>query len=356
MMDIKASTVQKSAAKSKFAAQNPDAIPSHKDIILEAKKEGVHHDERLNNSLVANQGLNNKADFLSSAPEINTYYPNFPLDRVVMISQPRKKLDLGTCVDLAKSATSNTQDGAPLYEHPVTAWYRESDKKMVIKNGHRRTTGAMECNWETINLIVVEKQSEPERSFDQVIDNIQVESMDAFDVAFQFNQWHEELGYSYSEIAKKLSISKTSVSNYITLAKMPRHIIDFGLLYLSDDVGAYVALSKLYKLDAAVADEFIVECTKTEIFSRKLVNKVISETKVNLASGKKSVDNNKPIEQVLFEKPTFSDLKNAFTKVSNDVPKDAEVWIETSNGSREVLKSFSIEDTENGLKVVICTD
>lgn len=318
--------------------------PSHNEIVAEAINSiPVPHAERAETKDTEDPAPVPHAEQVAEwPPEEHTYIQDCPIEKVIMIGQPRKKVDKDTCLELARSVSLFSEEGNPLYEQPITAWYWEERDALVVKHGHRRTTGAMADNWKTINVVVVPKQDEVERSFDQVIDNIHAEEMNPFDLGRQFKEWHDA-GYSYAAIAEKLGKSKTRVASYVSLAKMPDYIIDFGLLYLSDDVDAYLELHKLHKLDERAAREFVDECIKAEHFTRKLIKWTLKRVQ-DKKQGKKSSPKSFHLDHVYsVKKPTVNSLSLKLKALSDDGHKDVEIGIKGRDGNVQPISAYSIK-------------
>jgi hypothetical protein len=269
----------------------------------------------------------------------------------MMIDQPRKEIDVELCKQLADSVSTYTDEGAPLYEHPVSGWYCPERDKVVIKNGGRRTTGAIACNWKTINLITVESQDELERSFDQVLDNLHVESMNPFDVAYKFLAWNNE-GYSFTQIAERLGMSKSRVASFIALAKMPSYLVDFGMLYLSNDVDAYGLLSKLDKINHEAALKVVNQCKETKIFNRGIASKALKEEKSKNVTNAIPTQAPTKIVATSYSRPTISVLNNAFDKLSKEGHNDTPVFFKDSTGEIREMADCKVEMTEDGPRVI----
>mgnify|MGYP005991543439 CR=1 FL=1 len=347
MKQIKATTMARAAAKAKDSEG-----PSHEEIMAEAANdtgtETVPHAER-------SGGLQE----VVWPPEVNTYLPACPMDKIITIGQPRKRINDETCLELASSVNLYTPDGEPLYEQPITAWYWEEKDKLVVKHGHRRSHGASLEGWKTINLVVVEKQGKLERSFDQVVDNIHSEEMNPFDLGAQFKLWHDE-GYSYSKIADRLKKagnkggSKTRVASYVTLAKMPQYIIDFGMLYLSDDVDAYVELNKLHKIDEKAAARVIDVAIDSEHFNRKVASEALKHAKKmkNLENPKVVQPNYQDFVDYSVQSSTTRTLNNTMNKLAKDGHDETPIVIKDKDGILRKLTKLKVITDEGKPQII----
>jgi ParB family transcriptional regulator, chromosome partitioning protein len=131
--------------------------------------------------------------------------------------QPRMKFDDQTIEGLARSIRESG------IVQPVVVVPEEDHYKIIV--GERRWRAAQKAGLKKIPVLIrnVPKEKQLEIS---LIENIHREELNPLEIAQAYQRLIEEQKYTQQELAEKVGMDRTSVTNYLRLLKLPREIQD----------------------------------------------------------------------------------------------------------------------------------
>ena len=131
--------------------------------------------------------------------------------------QPRMKFDDQTIEGLARSIRESG------IVQPVIVVPEEDHYKIIV--GERRWRAAQKAGLKKIPVLIrnVPKEKQLEIS---LIENIHREELNPLEIAQAYQRLIEEQKYTQQELAEKVGMDRTSVTNYLRLLKLPREIQD----------------------------------------------------------------------------------------------------------------------------------
>lgn len=136
--------------------------------------------------------------------------------------QPRLRFDSKSIEELAQSIK---ESGVlqPLLVVPDGENY-----KIIV--GERRWRAAQKAGLKKIPVLIrsIPRERQPEVS---LVENLHREDLNPLEVALVYKRMIEELNYSQQDIADRIGMDRTSVTNYLRLLTLPRVVQD----YLSQD-------------------------------------------------------------------------------------------------------------------------
>ncbi len=139
-----------------------------------------------------------------------------PIDRIVPNkTQPRQKMDEKSIAELASSIK-----GKGLLQ-PIIL--RRKEKGYEIIAGERRFRAAVMAGLREVPAIIKDVD-EKEALEIALIENLQREDLNPIEVAIVYERFVEEFGYTHEELSNKMSVDRSSVSNFIRLLKLPKWI------------------------------------------------------------------------------------------------------------------------------------
>lgn len=129
--------------------------------------------------------------------------------------QPRTKFDDQTIEGLAQSIRESG------VVQPVVVVPEEDHYKIIV--GERRWRAAQKAGLRKIPVLIrnIPKDKQLEIS---LIENIHREELNPLEIAQAYQRLIEEQKYTQQELAEKVGMDRTSVTNYLRLLKLPREI------------------------------------------------------------------------------------------------------------------------------------
>jgi len=132
--------------------------------------------------------------------------------------QPRFKFDPKSIDELARSIK---ESGViqPIVVVPDGESYR-------IIVGERRWRAAQRAGLKKIPVLIrsIPRERELELS---LMENLHRENLNPLEVGRVYQRMIQELGYTQEEIAERVGLDRTSVTNYLRLLTLPREVLDF---------------------------------------------------------------------------------------------------------------------------------
>lgn len=131
-------------------------------------------------------------------------------------NQPRKRFDYDELENLAQSIRENG------ILQPITVRKRE-DKKYELVSGERRLRAARLVGMVKIPSIVINIDDKNSAMF-SIIENLQRQSLDFFEEAEAIEKLVGEYAMSREEVAQKLGLAPSTVSNKLRILRLPEEM------------------------------------------------------------------------------------------------------------------------------------
>lgn len=131
-------------------------------------------------------------------------------------NQPRKRFDYDELENLAQSIRENG------ILQPITVRKRE-DKKYELVSGERRLRAARLVGMVKIPSIVINIDDKNSAMF-SIIENLQRQSLDFFEEAAAIEKLVGEYSMSREEVAQKLGLAPSTVSNKLRILRLPEEM------------------------------------------------------------------------------------------------------------------------------------
>ena len=131
-------------------------------------------------------------------------------------NQPRKRFDYDKLENLAQSIRENG------ILQPITVRKRE-DKKYELVSGERRLRAARLVGMVKIPSIVINIDDKNSAMF-SIIENLQRQSLDFFEEAEAIEKLVGEYAMSREEVAQKLGLAPSTVSNKLRILRLPEEM------------------------------------------------------------------------------------------------------------------------------------
>lgn len=139
-----------------------------------------------------------------------------PIDRIKPNkSQPRTKFEDKSIEELAASIK-----GKGLLQ-PIII--RRKDKAYEIIAGERRYRAAVLAGLKEVPAIIKDV-NEQEALEIALIENLQREDLNPLEIAVVYSRFVEDFSYTHEELARKMGVDRSSVTNFIRLLKLPQWI------------------------------------------------------------------------------------------------------------------------------------
>ncbi len=130
-------------------------------------------------------------------------------------TQPRFEIKEETLVELAASIREKG------LLQPIIL--KKKGKNYEVVAGERRYRASVMAGLKDVPAIVKDVDDKEALEI-AMIENLQREDLNAVEIATVYERFIEEFGYTQEELAKKIGIDRSSVSNFIRLLKLPEWI------------------------------------------------------------------------------------------------------------------------------------
>jgi ParB family chromosome partitioning protein len=145
-----------------------------------------------------------------------------PVDQIVPgPTQPRFEMREETLIELA---TSIREKGLL---QPILL--KKKEKGYEIIAGERRYRASVMAGLREVPAIIKDVD-EKEALEIALVENLQREDLNPVEIAVVFERFMEEFGYTHQDLAKRIGMDRSSISNFIRLLKLPewikKHIIE----------------------------------------------------------------------------------------------------------------------------------
>lgn len=150
--------------------------------------------------------------------------------------QPRRTFDAEALQELADSIS------AMGLVQPITVRETEGGTYMII-SGERRWRAAKLANRTSLPAYIIKANEEQMRAM-ALIENIQREDLNAIEIALAYQRLLETEGETQASIAQKVGKTRTSITNYLRLLRLPAEV-QLGVTEKKIDMGHARALLAL---------------------------------------------------------------------------------------------------------------
>ncbi len=160
--------------------------------------------------------IENKTNDITQHSHIDAEIANIDIDKITPNpDQPRKEFDTDSLEELAMSIKEN---GVIV---PITV--NKKDDKYIIIAGERRYRASKMAGLKQIpayiRLVTANEQMQM-----ALIENIQREDLNALEIALSLQALLQQTGLTNEELGKRLGKSRSNVTNYVRLLKLPAEI------------------------------------------------------------------------------------------------------------------------------------
>ena len=210
--------------------------------------------------------------------------------------QPRKVFDNEGLQELAASI----QEHGLLQPILVYEDMDNSDEYFLIA-GERRLRASKIAHKESIKAIIVDVQEEKLREL-ALIENIQREDLNPIDLAQSYKELIEDYGITHEELAKKLSKSRTQITNTLRLLELDKNVQKYVLENKISQGHAKVLVALPKEQQNIIANSIIgqkLSVHDTENLIRKLKEGQLQDKKISsLAQNRISPHSKEQLEKI----------------------------------------------------------
>ncbi|OCR14952.1 chromosome partitioning protein ParB [Helicobacter pullorum] len=210
--------------------------------------------------------------------------------------QPRKVFDNESLQELAASI----QEHGLLQPILVYEDMDNSDEYFLIA-GERRLRASKIAHKESIKAIIVDVQEEKLREL-ALIENIQREDLNPIDLAQSYKELIEDYGITHEELAKKLSKSRTQITNTLRLLELDKNVQKYVLENKISQGHAKVLVALPKEQQNIIANSIIgqkLSVHDTEDLIRKLKEGQLQDKKIpSLAQNRISPHSKEQLEKI----------------------------------------------------------
>ena len=210
--------------------------------------------------------------------------------------QPRKVFDNESLQELAASI----QEHGLLQPILVYEDMDNSDEYFLIA-GERRLRASKIAHKKSIKAIIVDVQEEKLREL-ALIENIQREDLNPIDLAQSYKELIEDYGITHEELAKKLSKSRTQITNTLRLLELDKNVQKYVLENKISQGHAKVLVALPKEQQNIIANSIIgqkLSVHDTENLIRKLKEGQLQDKKIpSLAQNRISPHSKEQLEKI----------------------------------------------------------
>ena len=238
----------------------------------------------------------------------SSYIKDFPITKIeVNPYQPRMRIDPEQLISIADSIRTHG------VIQPLIITKQDGVDKYTLIAGERRLKAAQLAGLKSVPVVI--KDTSPQEMLEiALIENIQRKDLNPLEEAYAYKQMQEEFGLSHEEIAKRVGISRVSVTNKIRMLQIPDPIKEEimnerltegharALMGIKDDTSMIAAADIVIRRGMSVRE--------TEAFVRKITYGRTKTTKNWTQSDART----KAYEQLLSQKLGYSAHIKKMTK------------------------------------------
>ena len=158
---------------------------------------------------------------MDAAPESDSQSqpaPQVPVDQIRLNPrQPRKDFDPDELAALQQSLASHG------LLQPIVV--RQTADGYELIAGERRLRAARECGWRQIPVHVVDHNEQ--QSFEaSLVENLQRADLNPIEKAQGFREYMQLYGVTHDELARKMGLDRSTISNLVRLLELPPEVQD----------------------------------------------------------------------------------------------------------------------------------
>ena len=191
--------------------------------------------------------------------------------------QPRKVFDNESLQELAASIQEHG-----LLQNILVYEDMDNSAEYFLIAGERRLRASKIAHKESIKAIIVDVQEEKLREL-ALIENIQREDLNPIDLAQSYKELIEDYGITHEELAKKLSKSRTQITNTLRLLELDKNVQKYVLENKISQGHAKVLVALPKEQQNIIANSIIgqkLSVHDTENLIRKLKEGQLQDTKI----------------------------------------------------------------------------
>ncbi|HOV29550.1 MAG TPA: ParB/RepB/Spo0J family partition protein [Candidatus Dojkabacteria bacterium] len=145
----------------------------------------------------------------------SSYVKDFPISKIeVNPYQPRMKIDPEQLISIADSIRTHG------VIQPLIITKQDGVDRYTLIAGERRLKAAQLAGLKSVPVVI--KDTSPQEMLEiALIENIQRKDLNPLEEAYAFRQMQEEFGLSHQEIAKRVGVSRVSVTNKMRILQIP---------------------------------------------------------------------------------------------------------------------------------------
>lgn len=232
-------------------------------------------------------------------------------------NQPRKLFDEETIDELAKSIEKHG------ILQPVM-FRRDDNDNLVIISGERRYRACLKTEMDKIPAIYNDSGNNTEIA---LVENLLRENLNPIEEAEALKRLQEEQGYKNVEISDAIGKAESTISEILSLNKLPDSIKDECRENRNCTRRGLVEIAKCHEDEEKMLELF--EKYKNNELDREAIRAARGDKEPKLVDWKKTVERfGKQIEKIDFDdlggqkKPVVKALKGLMTTIKGVIPKD----------------------------------
>ncbi len=129
--------------------------------------------------------------------------------------QPRQDFDEAQIDELAENLRTHG------LLQPIVV--RQAGDRYQVVAGERRLRAAVKCGWESIAAIVRDADDRQMAEL-AIVENLHRKDLNPLEKAASFQRYLEQYGCTHEELAKRLSITRSTVANLVRLLELPESV------------------------------------------------------------------------------------------------------------------------------------
>jgi ParB family chromosome partitioning protein len=180
--------------------------------VAEKRRLGRGLDALLGGAATADPALESDSSQSRQAPQV-------PVDQIRLNPrQPRKDFDPDELAALQQSLSSHG------LLQPIVV--RETPDGYELIAGERRLRAARECGWREIPVHVVDYNEQ--QSFEaSLVENLQRADLNPIEKAQGFREYMQLYGVTHDDLARKMGLDRSTITNLVRLLELPPEVQDF---------------------------------------------------------------------------------------------------------------------------------
>lgn len=100
---------------------------------------------------------------------------------------------------------------------------RQNDQGYELVAGERRWRAVKRLGWTTVQAVVMEASDERMREL-ALVENLQRQDLNPLETAYAYQSLQDELGLTHEQVASRLGVSRSAVTNMLRLLELPDEV------------------------------------------------------------------------------------------------------------------------------------